>query len=890
MMLASAPGGALHPSVSAALSELQKPESRYDHIVLATAEGSTSRTAPFVLVDAALGGLSALSCKLRTHETRFALLRMQARILLVVSLGQDLGGLRRAQALVQARALQSALGAIVFAALTIASVSQLTSALVGSKLQLEGFPHVASPNIAQDFRSSWSSTSATSPGARAKPSAPSSPEEAALDSSWSRPFSAIGASSRSDALAALASRAHSFHSLVHAPSPERSTTRPGKHGIVIDLEAVIDSSAHEVGTAATDLPPPLPPKADLPPLPTSANDDGPRPLSVSSRPRSAAASLTPAASSLREPIQLRKSSDPDRLSPHIDEFQRQRIDEAIRDEVMRKLHTEQQALLRDNSRSPANRTPRLAISPPLAPPPPFAPPPAPASPLRTAPSTPRLSSKVQRLASTPQRSERNKTSRSGASDRRASAPLLDETAAEEPNANALQASLSETASESHESLRSSMQSLHLWEFAEAASQRTSFLNLPRGRSERPTIGTVSDGKRSRQPSYSDSVASVEPDGQRCAPSSSTGSVAASSIFDKDLPAPPAAAETASIESGEWSGEMDSPDSTHPPSSPWTEPPTGLADKAGRTAGDASEDEVRDLRDRLEQAEARAKAAEEAAEVAVREAQSETRRLAEELAQVERGTRDTMEAEAIRRAKWAREQVAREQLDAYERSKLEADEKRRRRAIEEQRRLDCDRANRIREEREWREHEAERIKHEYEVKIQYLAEREARLKAEAEARADEERSRIEKERKRVIARQERLAEMKRALQGADATNERAGDEDALLSGWLNVQAEGALQWRRRWGKVRRRQLILSKTPTDPVAVATIPLDRARIVSHADDYDDCTMPNIIRLQVPVDQADSTALDTCTHLISTDTLAAKDDIELIIEAIADLHSLAE
>ncbi len=225
MMLASAPGGALHPSVSAALSELQKPESRYDHIVLATAEGSTSRTAPFVLVDAALGGLSALSCKLRTHETRFALLRMQARILLVVSLGQDLGGLRRAQALVQARALQSALGAIVFAALTIASVSQLTSALVGSKLQLEGFPHVASPNIAQDFRSSWSSTSATSPGARAKPSAPSSPEEAALDSSWSRPFSAIGASSRSDALAALASRAHSFHSLVHAPSPERSTTR-----------------------------------------------------------------------------------------------------------------------------------------------------------------------------------------------------------------------------------------------------------------------------------------------------------------------------------------------------------------------------------------------------------------------------------------------------------------------------------------------------------------------------------------------------------------------------------------------------------------------------------------------------------------------------------------
>ncbi len=72
---------------------------------------------------------------------------------------------------------------------------------------------------------------------------------------------------------------------------------------------------------------------------------------------------------------------------------------------------------------------------------------------------------------------------------------------------------------------------------------------------------------------------------------------------------------------------------------------------------------------------------------------------------------------------------------------------------------------------------------------------------------------------MIARQERLAEMKRTLQGADATNERAGDEDALLSGWLNVQAEGALQWRRRWGKVRRRQLILSKTPTDPVAVAT-----------------------------------------------------------------------
>ncbi|SPO22653.1 uncharacterized protein UTRI_01331 [Ustilago trichophora] len=901
-MLATPNGSKLDSSVRTAVSQLQQVDCRYDHIILAAAEASTSRSAPLHLIETAAGGLDALRTKLRTHETRFALLRVQSRLLLVISLGQDLTGLKRAQVLVQGRALQSSLGATLFAAVTIATASQLTSALVGSKLQLDGFAHITSPNIAQDFRASWSSTSAASVMTRARPSAPSSPEELGHDATWSRPVSDIGPSYRSNdqkLSTPVTSRAKSFHSSLFAKLSERDHP-----GIVIDLESVVEAPQQNAEIDSADFAPVPPPKTGLPPL--SACADASKGSKIPFRSSSTPIATSSTGQALQKPIQLRKQTDPEttrsprewlsaderkRLS---DERERIRVDEAIRDEVMKKLRAEQQALLR----SPASRTPRLAISPPLAPPPPFALPPAPPSPSPAAsPSTrpssinsPRLSSK-SRLEDDV-RSARTLFTETIPSTRNESrSPRLQEPVLISEDVRTLASSLSNASgtSESHESIRSSIQSLSLWEFAEAASQRASFLSLPGQapsssintlafNAERPASEAATPSKiRSRQPSCSESVASVGLEHNRCAASSSTGSVAASSIFDKELPAPPVETENDSADGEEWTGAMESPDSMTHPLAPWIEPSVKVVDKEQASLKDAEGAEMQDLRDRLAQAEARAKAAEKAATVAVREAQSETRRLAEELANVERGAKDKMEAEAIRRAKWAREQVARDQLDAYERSKLEADEKRRRRAMEEQRRLECDRANRIREEQEWREQEAQRIKQEYELKIQHLAEREAKLKAEAEAREQRERERIEQERARASYRQSRLAKLKEAVLKEDDTSA------PLVQGWLNLQVEGAVQWKRRWYRVTKKQLVLTRSPTDSSLKTIIPLDLIHLLSIRDDHEDCTMSHSLCLEVR--QTLESKLDQAkrTYLVSTDTRAAKEEIELVVEAIA-------
>ncbi|SPO21838.1 uncharacterized protein UTRI_01331_B [Ustilago trichophora] len=901
-MMATSNGSTFDSSVRTAVSQLQQADCRYDHIVLAAAEASTSRSAPLHLIETAAGGLDALRSKLRTHDTRFALLRVQSRLLLVISLGQNLTGLKRAQVLVQGRALQSSLGAALFAAVTIANASQLTSALVGSKLQLDGFAHITSPNIAQDFRASWSSNSATSVTTRAKPSAPSSPEELGHDATWSRPVSDVGPSYRSSdqkLSTPVTSRAKSFHSSLFIKLSER-----GYPGIVIDLESVVETPKQNTEIDSADVAPVPPPKTGLPALPACADDSEGTTVTFRASSTPTAASLTEQA--LQNPIQLRKQSDlettrsprewltTDERKRLSDERERIRVDEAIRDEVMKKLRAEQHGLLR----SPANRTPRPAISPPLAPPPSFAPPPAPSSPSPSAaasPSTrpssihsPRLSSR-NRLEDEV-RSTRTLSTETLPSTRNGSrSPRLEEPVMITEDVRTLTASLSDASrtSESHESIRSSIQSLSLWEFAEEASQRASFLSLPGQapssninassfRAERPASEAATPSRfRSRQPSCSESVASVEQN--RCAASSSTGSVAASSIFDKELPAPPAETENGSADGEEWTGALGSPDSMTHPLAPWIEPSSKLLDQEQESAKDAEGAEMQDLRDRLAQAEARAKAAEEAANVAVREARSETRRLAEELAHVERGAKDKMEAEAIRRAKWAREQVARDQLDAYERSKLEAAEKRRRRAIEEQRRLECDRANRIREEQEWREQEAERIKQEYELKIQHLAEREAKLKAEAEAREQRESERIEQERARASYRQSRLSELKKAML------EESDTGAPLLQGWLNLQVEGAMQWKRRWYQVSKKQLILTRSSTDSSLKTVIPLDPIHLLSIRDQHEDCTMSHSLCLEVRQTLESELDQAKCTYLLSTDTRAAKEEIELVVEAIA-------
>lgn len=907
-MLTLPSGSAFDSSVRIAIEQLQQEGCRYDHILLAAAEGSTARSAPLQLLETAAGGLDALRYKLRSQETRFALLRVQARLLLVVSVGQDLTGLKRAQVLVQGRALQSSLGASLFAAVTIVNASQLTSALVGSKLQLEGFAHIASPNLTQDFRASWSSNSGASTITRARPSAPCSPEEAGHDANWSRPVSDIGHSHRSDdssMTASMSIRAKSYHSSALAKLTEHEHTISTPQGIMIDLESVIDGPRYDNGIRRTSMPPPLPPKTDLPPLPPSCNE-GSEEDKASPRLLSGPILSSDAVQILQKPIQLRKTSDPDRPTcnrlastaseerRHLsDERERIRVDEVIRDEVMKKLRAEQQSLLNAVPKSPAGRTPRFAISPPLAPPPPFALPPAPPSPSPSAASSRRpVSINSPRLPPETEKKSDSKSNPTATSDTHSATP----TGPQFVDSLAISLADDPRLSESHESIRSSIQSLSLWEFADTTSQRASFLSLPGllpsskdrqipSQSKRPASGSVSPNQgRSRQASGSDSVASLGLNNNRYTTSSSRGSVAASLIFDKELPVPPDEAADTSTDGEEWTGALGSPDSMEHPSAPWINdfsvPSQKLAESSFKRSVEA--EEMRDLRDRLVQAEARAKAAEEAAQVAVREAQSETRRLAEELANVERGTKDKMEAEAVRRAKWASEQASRNQLDAYERSKLESEEKRRRRAIEEQRQLECDRAKRIREEQEWREQEAERIKQEYELKVQHLAEREAKLKAEAEAKERHERERIQQEEARASYRRERLTQIKQAIKADDDGGE-AGIT-GLPSGWLNLQVEGTTQWKRRWYQMSKEQLVLSRSPTDSSLKVVVPLDPAHLVSISDDGDDWTMSHTLQLEVLLDcEEHSSQKERSKYLISTDTREAKEEIALIIEAIA-------
>ncbi|TKY85016.1 hypothetical protein EX895_006096 [Sporisorium graminicola] len=854
--------GAFEPSVRNAIGQLQQADSRYEHVILTTAEGSTSRAAPFQLVSIAAGGLDALRTKLQSRETRFALLRVQTRVLLIVSLGQGITGLKRAHVLVQGRALQSSLGAILFAALTIASTSQLTPALVSSKLQLEGFAHVPSPDLNQDFRASWASasTSAASIVSRAKPSAPSSPEDVGHDASWARPVSDIGPLHHSDAAQSISVGSRAKSVLV-----TRSAS-PSSQGIVIDLASVIDGTAQPT--------PPFTSQDKFPLLP--AADFGKKEPFLSS-PVSLDASLaTPRSATPSDPgsphwprsPRVRLSADErKRLS---DERDRLRADEAIRDQVMKKLRAEQQTSLR----SPTARTPRLAVVPPLAPPPPFAPPPPPSSDAMLVASTRRPSSIASPRAASKQKLD-GESSPTTAPTVTVSGSCGSKPVDASGELQALQRQFDERprSSESHESIRSSIQSLNLWEFAEAASRQDSFLHLPRRASpsmpsttRRSFSGSGTPSHvRSRQGSGSESVVSGE--NQPCTTSSSRGSVAASSLFDKELPALPSDFDYGSNGGDEWIGDLEVHDSPR-----YVSPASMLPGKKERErqAENVEEAELHDLRERLAQAEARAKAAEDAAELAVREVQIETRRLAEELAKVERGTREKMEAEAIRRAKWAREQVARDQLDAYERSKLEADEKRRRRAIEEQRRLECDRAARIREEQEWRQHEADRIKQEYELRIQLLAEREAKLKAQAEERERREQERAEHARASEAFRQQRLEELTKAVQGSEV----------ILSGWLNLHSDEAVQWRRRWYEVVDRQLVLCKSATDRSAMTVIPLTPGKLISVTDEeeHDGCLMRYGLRFEV---QGSSTV--THTYTVSTDTHAAKLDLSLVVEAVA-------
>lgn len=927
-MVATTNVSAFSPYVQAAVSQLQQGASRYDHVILAASEGSTSRSAPIQLVETAAGGLDALRSKLRTRETRFALLRVNERILLIVSLGTDLNGLKRAQVLVQGRALQSSLGANIFAAVTIADASQLTSALVGSKLQLEGFEPIASPNVTQDFRASWASTSGASIATRGPPSAPSSPEKIDREAQWSHlnarsiPYDQNEGPSRTTSIGSLAK---SFYSSRLAKLTDRGRATAGIRGMVIDLESVVDDSHLDRGAQRAPV---LPPKPKQTPLTIHANDSDDDTADASSCSTVTPTQYRPMRQNLHQPILLRKQSDPnlpgfafnrEALSPGeqkrlSDERERVRLDETVRDEVMKKLQAEQRSSLTANANALANRISRLPISPPLAPPPPFALPPAPALPSPSSVNSARLSGNNHQSIPLKNRQEDDNrtvkanpvgTRSASAAGSYSSRISESDTPTQDVHPSTTLLEKAPRESESQESIRSSMQSVYLWEYAETASQAHSFLSLPEHtsfssrpistfRAERPASDTFDQKEgRSRQASWSESVTSMGFDNIRFTTSSSVGSVAASSIFDKELPAPPVETERSVADIEDWTSALGSTRSLRDPSIPWMDSLMTTQSEEQRLTTRIDGAEMQDLRDKLAQAEARAKTAEEAAKVAVREAQSETQRLAEELASLERGTKDKTEQEAVRRAKWAREQAARNQLNAYERSKLEADEKRRRRAIEEQRQLECDRANRIREERERCEQEAERIKQEYEIQIQQLAIREAKLKAEAATKEQRERERIEQEQARASHRQSQLIRFKQALlEEGEAKN--ATGSAPLISGWLNLQVEGAIQRKRRWYRVMERQLVLTRSPTDSSLMTRIPLDPRRLVAVSSNHDDCTTSHSLHLEVLLDGDSDHESDSvestkqaarCTYVISTDTGAGKEEIELVIEAIASI-----
>lgn len=331
---------------------------------------------------------------------------------------------------------------------------------------------------------------------------------------------------------------------------------------------------------------------------------------------------------------------------------------------------------------------------------------------------------------------------------------------------------------------------------------------------------------------------------------------------------------------DWTGGLGLLDWLPHTPAPWSDTNATSPDSEGGGAACVEDPEMQDLRERLAQAEARAKAAEEAAKVAIQEARSETERLAKELANVERGTKDQMEAEAIRRAKWAKEQAARNQLDAYERSKLEADEMRRRRAIEEQRALECDRARRIREEQEWREEEAERIKQEYEIKIQILAEREAALKAEAEARERRERERRLQQQVKEDYRRCRLTELTEALR-REIESDGEAPTRPMLAGWLNLQLDGEVHRKRRWYEVIGRELVLCRSATDRSLKTIIGLDSTRLLWVSDQHEDCTMDQSLVLEVQ----QGCASGYQSYIIHLESTMAKEDMELMIEAISRL-----
>ena len=622
------------PSLNAAIRQLQKDDCRYDHIVI----GYRGSHATLYLYEVAAGGLKALTAKLQRAEPMFSLFKIDGKLLLILVLGRDISGVRRARSLVHARSFSTSLGSTIDAFVSVSSAEELTPALVKTKLKLKGWKQqleLSEAGISPRF-SDYSSIR--------KPLHLSTLSLNNQDISTYRPTSENGLLIRYDEqedhpvdlplekplppknqsriLAWRAASELAFSSDPSSPwetpddprvsfgndSEAASTIRPSDSGSVIHDRRL----SHERRVGAPDDP------AISSPDESQSTEKG-------------------VCDFTSERERQRKSAERARI----------RADEAIREEVMRKLRAEQGS---DPSNERVARSPR----PPLAPPPDLALPPTPTSLLSNRPGTKspllpphtlRLNKPTPKIPSTSQDEHKREEEIGAYASPTRSTPV-------EPRI-----------SESNESI----QTTQLWKFASPeslpsrkggdfpAAAPNSVGNSPNLEYLAENPGKVGDitifaNIRAHRRLLDESSDDAEPwimkhsrddDRSRDERLTTPQSNSAPSIFDKDLPPPPQTAEDDTI--------LTSPSSI---------------------AGD-SRDDLEQLRLKAIEARIKAVAAEAEAKIEIEKAKFEQRRLQLELEEAARKDRERVEMEGIRRAKWAREQVERDKLDAFERSKLES---------------------------------------------------------------------------------------------------------------------------------------------------------------------------------------------------------------------------
>ncbi|CAO1618572.1 unnamed protein product [Sympodiomycopsis kandeliae] len=227
---------------------------------------------------------------------------------------------------------------------------------------------------------------------------------------------------------------------------------------------------------------------------------------------------------------------------------------------------------------------------------------------------------------------------------------------------------------------------------------------------------------------------------------------------------------------------------------------------------------------VDQARRRALAAELAALEQIRVARELQKQLEFELSEVKRRERERSDAENAARAKWAREQAARNRLDAFERSRLESDERKRRAQVEETQKVEKERADRVAYEKHKADQAEREAIEEAARRKENAALRDQRLLEEMQTKQSE----LEKKEERLRAEAEHKAHLKSDLlqhwQLAALSSSRT-----LMEGWLDIQPESSTQWRRRYFKLGSTGLSLYKdSPTsfssDDVPLKTYPSPR------------------------------------------------------------------